>query len=181
IAEQRRTSVAERDHWKAVWPGPVSIEASVTFGVSEDPRVLRTLDDTEPRSIAHVFYAQGLFGDVPQKESARLDKMTEYYIRLLWKRTWLRQDAFTGELTNAEAVGYADRHEHLVQAVKHIWDCLKKVKQFKLCSPGSAAALFYLMGCSASDVGCSGLANKYRDACDETVLDWSHWGKAKTF
>lgn len=179
IAEQRRQ--AEKDHWKTLWPDPVSIEALVVFGVDESPATLRTLDDVEPRTIAQVFYAEGLFAGIPQKDAQRLDKMTEYAIRTLWERTWLKQDGFSGELTNSEAVAFVDRHPHAVQAVRHIYDCLDKVKSFKLVSPGTASGLLYLMGCSASEVGETGSVNTYRDARDESVLDWTNWDRAKLF
>jgi len=165
--------------------GPV-IETIVVTGLSTNERIRSTTDNCVPRSEADVFYtsptfrtrrraSDGVVESRPMDERKEMSKMLAAAFDLLWDRT-----AAQGYKTLPEAVGFLDRHRRLIKCVEHLYEENKKparrISQLRI-TGGQAAALCYLMGCSASD----GFA--YRAECPpgEKKLDWSRMDKAKEF
>ena len=180
LADQMRRG-KDAPHWERLWPAdkPLTYETFAIFGVDESIEVLNTVDNGKPRDVKDALFAQGLFADNPeltQRQQAELCSMTQWTVKMLWMRTGQRRDAFSGRMTNAEVIDWLGRHPHVVLAVKHIWEESDKVAKF--ISPPYAAALLYLMGCSAT---ADGDAYRALDSRNESVLDWGLWDKAMDF
>jgi hypothetical protein len=166
--------------WHQNWPEEPSIEVVVAFGVSEDPEVVRTLDNVKPRSFADVLFTQDdSFADIKAKDQKTVCKMTEWAIRMLWQRTGANDNAFRYDLTNSEASDFLSRHPTVKDCVLHILDCNRdRVISENFVSPGYASALLYLMGSSTTQSD----DYDYRDQeCNEVPLDWSLMDRAKQF
>jgi hypothetical protein len=192
---------AGQPHWKEVWPdGPPTMEAIVVYGVSEDPAVVRTLDNTRPRSLSDVLYTeQTCFGKLSNTERLELCRILEAAVRVLWDRTGAREDAFAPYSSHSECLEFIQRHPRIIRCVKHIHDENKKVRggaagagkkkavrplEYYV-KPGTSSALMYLMAASATDI------NDYRTDAGGAVLDlrergedrvdFRHWDKAVQF
>lgn len=171
------------------WKEEPKIHCFIHFGVREDVKSINTLNTGKPRTLGDAIYASGLFGQMNGSRSkekrtvARLSKMLDYSVRLLWHRTGARKDAFAPKRTHAESLDFIQRHPRLIEAVKHIDEENGNDGNLKFYpSPGYAAALLYLMG-SADTVRENDELSGYMqvDCPTEDLLDWSLWDKARDF
>src|SRR6185437_9080574 len=166
--------------------GPV-IETIMVMGVSEDPRVVRTTDYVKPRSESDVFYTSPVFQQYREQPAKRKEfsRMAQACVDLFWTRTKAQ-----GYKTHSEVLAIFERHPKLLKCIEHIFgenterktDKDGKVKGGRMISnlrisAGQAAALCYIMGCSASD----GDAYRNEQPPREKGLDWSRWQQAKDF
>ncbi len=172
--------------WGKYGPAPV-IETILVTGLSEDHRVLSSVDHCKPRDESDVFYTSDIFVKLRNLPGKRreLSRMLSACVELFWKMT-KRQ----GYKTHAEVMQLVLDHPKLIKAVEHIFKenadvrrsesgrlidgCL--ITNLKL-SAGQCACLCYIMGSSASD------GDEYRNGSPpkERGLDWSRWDKAKQF
>lgn len=157
----------------------VFIETIVVRGMSEDPRVLMTVDYVKPRSAADVFYTSDVFKKSTPIERKELCQILATAVDVLWTRT----DA-KGYRTHPEMVAFLERHKRLLDCAGHIHkensaDAGRPISKLKL-RAGVCAALMYLMGCSATS---EDDADQYRnmEPPTEKNLDWSLWEKAEEF
>lgn len=180
----------QQPHWQDRWPTSPVLDTLIAVGVDEDGHTTRTLDNVKPRSLADVLFADlGLYGDLSYGSRQRLCTIAEHAVRMLWHRTGAVKDAFTPRQTHSEAVDWIDRHQRVKKAVHHIWSEDGGARMRKYLTPGYAAAMLYLMGCSSSggdddDRNQHGQLLIYADAkpaSNEKVLDWSMWDKACEF
>ena len=100
------------------WEGHdhVVIETIVITGLSEDERVLRTIDYVKPRTTADMLYTMELYRDKTSTERKELTRMLSVGLDFLWTRT----DA-QGYRTHPEMVGFLERHRRLLKCVEHIF------------------------------------------------------------
>lgn len=123
----------QQPHWQEIWETEPVIESMVAFGCSEDPKVIRTIDNVKPRTLGDVFYTSPLFADKSQSEKNELSKMLAYAVELLWKRTGGGRkmdkgktggdgDQFITYMTHSAAIDFQERHSKLLACVKHIFD-----------------------------------------------------------
>lgn len=155
------------------------IETIVVRGMSEDPRVLMSVDYVKPRSAADVFYTSDVFKKCTPVERKELCQMLASAVDMLWTRTGAK-----GYRTHPEVVAFTDRHKRLLDCVLYIFKendakSGRPISKLRL-RPGICAALVYLMGCSATS---EDVADEYRnmEPPTEKVLDWSLWDKAEEF
>lgn len=168
-----------KNHWEANWPTEPTMDLLLAFGVDEDPATVNTLDTGRPRTLADVLFHSPYFAAYGAKERRDVARMTDYAIRTLWKRTGANtQDAFCPYKTHAESVDFLDRHPRILEAVRHISEENAENAISKFVSPGTAAALLYLMAASASDLDDYGNA---QPAPSEKKIDFKHWDKACEF
>lgn len=178
---------ADRHNFGKYAPGPV-IETILVTGLSEDRRVLMTVDNCKQRTEADVFYTSDIFVKLRGNPGKRqeMSRMMAACVDLFWKRTDRK-----GYKTHSEVMQMVVDHPKLIKAVEHLFtensEALRnddgKVIGGNLIShlglsAGQAACLCYLMGCSASD------GDEYRNgkpAPKEKKLDWSRWDKSKEF
>lgn len=183
LAHHRFEDAKEKEHWAAKWPnaaGP-SIEAILVSGISPNQRVIRTLDNVKTRTLDDVLYTSGAFGKLKSSDRKVINKIAAFAVKNLWERLGAKNDPFSPDRTHSESMEFLDRHPRVYRAVKHIWeeDADGKIKAFV--SPGTAAALLYLMGASTSD------GAKYHEAeqPSENYITWGSedatWDKAQEF
>lgn len=181
FAEYLRTG-KESARWRDKWPGPITVEAIIVYGVSEHPHVIRTIDNVRTRSAADVFYTQGYFARKGKAEREAMTKALGYALSVLWRRTGSKHDAHNPDaknyLSNSAACDFVERHGRLLTAVSHVCEENGTEGRIRGLIPlGTAAAMLYLMGCAASD------GDAYRNSEDrgEAGLDWSLWDRACEF
>jgi hypothetical protein len=162
------------------------IETVVITGLSEDERVLRTIDYVKPRTVADMLYTMELFRENTSPERKEMTRILAAAIDFLWDRTEAK-----GYKTHPEVVGFLDRHRRLLKCTEHLFvenrslpkatgDGGRKISKMHL-NPGHCAAMCYLMGCSSQKT--TNYSDEYRSECppSEKNLDWSLWDKAREF
>jgi hypothetical protein len=164
-----------------IWNGHdhVFLETIVVVGMSDDPRVLMTVDYVKPRTAADVFYTSDTFKDSTSQERKELCKVLASAVDLLWTRTEAQ-----GYRTHPELVGFLDRHKTLLKCVEavHAENNVKagrKLSKLHL-SPGHCAALCYLMAAGATLPDDSDI---YRNSNPPTekLIDLGLWDRAVDF
>ncbi len=165
--------------WADSTGGPV-LETIIITGISEDRRVLMTVDNCKPRSEADVFYTSPLFQSLTPGDRKECSRMLAAAVDLLWKRT-KRQ----GYRTHAEVCGFVEGHMKLLKCIEHLFvenasKGGRKISSLRL-SAGQCAALCYLMGCSGPKTD----SDEYRNGTPPKEkgkhLDWSLFDRAKEF
>lgn len=170
------------------WNGQaqVFIETIVVRGLSEDERVLRTIDYVKPRTAADMLYTMEVFRQNKPAERKEMTRMLAAALDLLWTRTQAK-----GYKTHPELVGFLERHKRLLKCVEHLFlenggigrsgdATSRRISKLRI-SAGHAAALCYLMGCSSDKT--TRYSDDYRDEMppSEKNLDWSYWDRAQDF
>ncbi len=188
--------------WAALWPEEPVFESLVVLGVSEDDRVVRTIDGGKPRTEADVFATLELFEDTDPTERKLLSLMLNKAVDFVWDRTWAsyndegKWSDSHGYRTNSEAVEFLERHrDHLIQSVtwmhqQNKWneeeEKSRYISKLKL-SPGQMAGVFYLMGAAETDESDYYFPSMKKGATEppvprkEEYLDWGAWKKAQQF
>lgn len=164
------------------WTGHdhVVIETLVITGLSEDERVLRTIDYVKPRTTADMLYTMELFRNNTPKERQELTRMLSAAIDLLWTRTDTQ-----GYRTHPEVCGFLERHKRLLKCVEYLFienasraDGGRRISKLRI-GAGHAAALCYLMGSSGPKT--DGDVYRNESPPSERGLDWSYWDRAREF
>lgn len=165
----------------------VFIETIVVTGMSEDPRVLMTVDYVKPRSVADVFYTSSVFKDASRQDRQELCRILERACDFLWTRTDAR-----GYRTHLEIVGFLERHPRLLDCVLHLFKLNRatkvggrKISNLRL-SPGQCAALMYIMGSAGEKTDGDEYRNmdpapSEKNERGRDALDWSYWDRAESF
>lgn len=176
------------EKWLANWPkeqypdGPV-LESLLVYGVSDDLRVVQSVDDVQIRSEADIFSIGGavekMFGDadaakLSTKQRAEASRMLQTAVDFLWDR--LRMSDVLHH-TNAAGQQFLADHPKLHRAVRHIFDengqdAGRPISIMRL-SPGQCSAMLYLMAAGKTNGG-------LRQPTEEE-LDVSLWKKAEEF
>lgn len=171
--------VSKYPHWDG-HDFPV-IETLVVTGLSEDERILRTIDYVKPRTVADMLYTMDLFTKMKPADRKELTRMLASAIDLLWKRTNAK-----GYKTHPEVVGFLERHKRLLKCVQHLFvenlkddeDGGRRISKLRL-SSGQCAALYYLMASSGPKTDGDEYRNQFPPT--EKKLDWSLQEKAYEF
>ena len=133
LQKSRQQKVARDESKWPFWDGHdhCVIESLVVTGLSEDERVLRTIDYVKPRTTADMLYTMELFRNNTSTERKEMTRMLSGAIDMLWSRTDTK-----GYKTHPEVVGFLERHPRLLKCVEHIflennskggneWECAK--------------------------------------------------------
>lgn len=173
----------ESAHWREVW-GEVepSIEGIIVTGVSDDPRVAQTYDNTKPRSLADVVCTSGVFRKLKPADRREANKMMAAAIDLLWNRTLGGDNPFQSYRTNSTMLEFLGKHRSLEKCVKHLLEVNRVtpeggrgISNLKL-SPGQCAGLMYLFAAANTDIDAG-----YLESRSEKQVDLSLWDKADEF
>lgn len=163
---------------------PLRMECVVVLGLDESDETFRILNTGAPATASDAFYRQGLFPKQTKAKQtkanrAKLCMMLESCIKVLWVRTGAAKDDQAPIPTNSEMVDFYERHPKTADCCVHIFESYSSGKgHSSRMGPGSAAAIMYLMWCSASD---EAAVSKYRAKPSEKPLDWSMKDKAHDF
>lgn len=156
----------------------VFLETIVITGMSEDPRILLTVDYVKPRTAADVFFTSDVFQHSTPIERKDLCKMLATAVDTLWDRTDTR-----GYKTHPEIVGFTERHRKLLEFVLHLAAensvaGRRRISKLRL-NAGQCAALCYLIACSGPKTD----GDTYRNESppSEKNLDWSYLDRAMDF
>lgn len=182
VAYQRWSSEKEKYRWKEKWPTEPVLETLLVTGISDNVKVLQTIDNVLARSLTDVMYVAGIFAhDTPPKnrvEQRECSRMLDYCISLLWERTGANKDSGASYQTHGASSNFLERHPRVLDCVRHLFDENKNrgISAAKL-SPGQCAAMLYLMAAASSD------GDLYRNADPpmEKLLEFSMWDDAKQF
>lgn len=160
--------------------GEPFIESVVIKGLSEDPRILMTVDYLRPRTAADVFYTSPVYGEANPGERRELCKMLASAVDTLWTRT-----KALGYRTHPEVIGFLERHKKLLKCVEYLFQVNsaksnRRISRLHL-QAGMCAAINYLMGSSATSGDDSDAYRNMEPAPSEKVLDWSLWDRAEEF
>ncbi len=186
------------------------IETIIITGLSNDERILRTIDYVKPRSVADMLFTMELYRNNTPVERKEMTRMLAAAIELLMTRT-----DYKGYRTHPEIIGFLERHRTLLDCVQHLFlenkpvsigskkkldgesdqahtirlalqasQGGRRISKLHL-SAGQCAAICFLQGCSATDQ--EGIDN-YRGVTSEGLvppneksLDFSMMDKAKEF
>lgn len=168
------------------WDVEPYIESLVVTGIPDDPKVIATLDNVRPRTLADTIYTSPVFrkykaAHYRQQLSVMLDKA----IDALWKRTGANEYAYHEIQTHAASFDFLARHPKLKDAVIAVFEADKgdvrkgddqKNLQGYGIGLGNLAASLYLMWTAGSDA--KAYAKKGRT---EKSLDFSLRDKGTEF
>lgn len=181
------------DKWKHTWPeGNVTLDKIVVYGISEDDKVVNTINTGKARSLSDVIYRSPVFAKLPEPRRQLASRVLDYAVKRLWTRTGVQHSTVAPRRTHSEAMDFIERHKTLLQFVKHVLDedqppPRKKKKEEEKDAPSStlgdylplgyAAAVLYLMAASATPY----LDYYGSDPVGEKEVDWKHKKKALEF
>jgi hypothetical protein len=183
--EDWQRNPAKYPAWTNFPKGPI-IETLLVLGVSDDRRVLMTVDFCKPRSELDVFYTSELFRSLQPTDRKECSRMLAAAVDFCWRRTDRK-----GYKTHPEAVQFVDDHKRLLKCVARLFaeNATKRqggkvigsrfISDLRL-SPGQCAGIMYLMGCSAEKTD-GDLYRNMLPPSEKGPLDWSRWDKAKEF
>jgi hypothetical protein len=167
----------QKFHWHEFWKTEPVLESSVIFGIKEDPKVMRTLDNVKPRTFSDVLYTSEHLADLKASDRKTCATYASWAIKLLWSRTGAAGNAFNPKRTHATGSDFVNNHKTVLKCVRHINDENVENAIGSLIHPGYAAAMMYLMAASASD----GDAYRNADPPTEKHADLSRLEKAREF
>ncbi len=176
--------------WADLWPvgqypdGPV-MDVPIWFGISEDPRVIRTLDIGRRRTISDTIETSPIFEKLKPGERIESSKMLGGALKFLWQRTGTKDvSSFHEVQTPSEMMDLLDRHPRLQRCVLHILKC-NSFKNGKMINntlgpiAGTCSAIMYLMAAGNCDI------NDYRNAepmpKESALGKMDLWDKAEQF
>lgn len=169
--------------WGAYWPsGKIAIEKVIHYGISEEDRVVNTMDTCRPRSLPDVIYRSPYFGKLDQKDRFTAATMLDHAVRHLWGRTgvMIAGSNYSMRRTHPEEIDFIERHRTLLKCVKHIMGVNKEGRVNQFVGKGYAAATLYLMASSETPVEDSPYYSQEDDRT-EKGLDWSNFQRACDF
>ncbi len=163
--------------WKTVWPTEPVMESLVVFGISKDPKVIRTLDNVRERTGSDTMFSTNLFAKFTPEDRKTLCKILDGAVRYLWVRTGQYKNEVTPYRTQSEIMRFVETHPSLLGVVERVWKEDSEGKLSVYVPPAYTAALMYLFGASATD------KNAYDTAVppSEDVADMSRLETAEGF
>lgn len=165
---------ADPDRYPA-WVTEPTMQGIMVTGVSEDDTTVNTLDTARPRTLSDVIYRMPVFADLDHTGRQECSSSIEDAIREVQGRTGTRSEGVEYK-THSESVEYFLAHPKLAEAIRHIQTEYggRSGPNRPLIGMGTAAALLYLMGVSATK-------DEYDPKQGDLALDFSQWDKACDF
>lgn len=169
----------KHEHWSEEWGGVEPfIEGLIVTGVSDNPKIARTVDNTMPRTLADTIYTSPTFADLDSDKKNEASKMMASAAQLLWERVGQGEDEWEGKQTHSAAHDFINRHPKLEIMVRHLFEENqgRRISRLHL-QPGQCAAACYLMAASDTD----GDVYRNQRPLAESGVDFKHWDKATEF
>jgi len=164
------------------WPTQPVLETGVKTGISEEPYVLRTFDNTKPTTLSDVLYRDPAFKKELPGAKRELSGMLAKAVNFLWERTGASQ--LTDYQTHGESVEFLGRHPKLYDFVKNLFTLdggnrnesgTGRTITGLGFSNGLCAGLQYLMAASATN------PDKYKANRSQRAINWEFEDKANGF
>lgn len=170
--------------YKDVWPQEPCIDKVLVCGIEETDAVVNTINTGKTRVLWDVLYRSIYFSKLKHKDRIACSKLADYAIRLLWSRTGAcgsLDKAKQIKRSHAEALDFIDRHERVLECVRHVYEENGTDNRLlNIVTPGYASALMYLMAASATEREEKG-GYSMVDTPSEEQIDFSNWDKAEEF
>ncbi len=168
--------------WKEYWKVEPILEKIVVTGISEDDKVVNTIDTPKLRTLTDVIFRSAYFAKHSWGDRNKMAKMTDHAIKFLWDRTSAYKDAYAPKRTHAESLDFLDRHPKLLEVIAHIFEENDNGKIGRFCSPGYSAGLLYLMAATEDELQ-TDEGTGYADAAhpSEKQLSLAYYDKACEF
>jgi len=160
------------------WKTEPKMDTAIAVGISEERKVVNTIDTGKSRSLADAIIASGIVGvgSASSTSQKRIAKGVQYAVMTILEATGIKEASFSKKPSHSFCLNFLDAHPKIIEAVELVLACEgdgnlsgKGINPFRSCG------LFYLMAASESD------QNKYVDNPIEKNIDFSQWGKASTF
>lgn len=165
--------------WKQLWATMPVLDTLIVYGISEVPKVTRTIDNTATRTLADVLFADAqAYKGHPVSVRKQLCRETEQAVRLLWERSGVSYyHSHLPSRTHSEACDFFEGHPKLQECIQVVHKLNEGGHLNPIIGPGYAAALLYLQAVSATS------AKRYRETAlpNEQLLEFSRWEQAKGF
>lgn len=165
--------------WKTNWKTEPVLETLIVYGISDDPRVIQTLDNTQPRTLADVYQTTGIFtGTATRKEKSLAAKSLAAATNLLWERLVTRETALDKCQTHSASQRFLANHKRLLQCLENIYKLNQdRVLSLMQLSPGHCSTVLYLMGASKTNF------DDYHSVIipTEKKVNWDNWDRANKF
>ena len=135
----------------------LEIQTFMVLGISEDPKVVNTMDTGRRRSTSDAIIASGLLDDYkPSKGIAKLaSKGLENCLRWLWPRIHVESESFTTKRNHLDSIQFLRDHPRLIELVVSLSKVqAKKRAVTEACGIGSfglVCGLAYLMATNLTD------------------------------
>ena len=159
------------------WETEPTMECLVVTGISEDNKVVDTINTGKPRSFQDVLARSPRFRQLKGPERRKAIKIVAQALQFVWARTGQSINALTSKRSHADSNEFLDNHPKLSECAIHIAEEDKEGKISRYIVPGTAAGLMYLMSSCKSD------PVKYREASvpGDDALDHSLYAEAADF
>ncbi len=162
--------------------GEVFIETLVVRGMSDDPKLLMTIDYVKPRTAADVFYTSDVYRACTPIDRRELCRMLSSAVDFTMTRTEAKSYR-----THPELVAFLERHKRLLACNEHIFSkntgvsaSLRKIGKLRL-QPGVCAAIMFLQASSGPLTSSDDYRNETPAPSEKTHLDWSMYDLAEEF
>jgi len=159
-------------HWKMA----PSIKKVIIYGISEEDKVINTIDTGRPRTLSDVIYRSPYFSGLSLQAKNTCSGIAANAIKLLWTRTGENLDGFCAVRTHAESIDFLDRHPRILECVSLIYESAENLGN-PLPGLGVCAGLLYLMGAAKTN------PREYlnEEHLVETNVNWELWDQAQDF
>lgn len=170
------------DKYAGYWDEEPTIDKLVCYGCKEDDETVNTINTGRPRSLADVIYRSAYFASLQSKDRKLIARIAESAVKLVWRRTHSGQGSYVNYLTHSQALDFINRHERLLEAIRHIYEENNDNSISRYLSLGTAAGLLYMMGtCSTITETESGDGYLQVANPNESLLNFDNWDKACEF
>lgn len=191
-AEEIRLS---QPYYQNLHPQPLTLSTAMVYGIEETEAVLRTLDNTRPRTLKDALWTSDFLSKVVADKKSATVRAAALAVQTLRKRTGARHCDYHRFSSNSELLDFLSNHSKLKEAIKWVVeeDVVVEIGEQEVrrisgqgqwLSAGAAAALLYLLGSSASDGDVYRNPKQKRNGVsvrDESKLNFANWDKAEDF
>lgn len=160
------------------WKEEPTIDTAIAVGISEERKVVNTIDTGKSRSLADAIIASGVVGrgSASSTSARKVAKGIQYAVIFILESTGVKETSFSRKPSHSFCLDFLDSHPRIVEAVELVLACEGDGNlSGKGINPYRSCGLFYLMAASKSD------RSEYIQNPSEKNIDFSSWNKAESF
>ena len=164
------------DRWEDYWKTEPTIDTIIVTGIMEDDDTVNTINTGAKRTLSDVIYRSEYFQDFDFNKRRQVAKMTEWAVKVLWRRSGQSSLSKAPKMPHSEALVLVDSHSRILEAVRHVYGEDGSNSNISGYIPaGQAAGLLYLMAGTDTD------RDTYLSSRNEEAIDFNHWDEACDF